>query len=358
MEDKRLLMSTINLKQLALHVGLTPSTVSRALNNYSDISADTRRRVQEAAKELNYRPSRVAQQLARGQSRVDTIAYVVPPGVHRFSDPFFANFIAGVGDALASAERDLLITTPSCQISELEVYKRLLRENKANAFIVTRTRPQDERIKFLKEKNIPFVCHGRTTRSKDFSWYDVDMLNGAKLVAHRFIDQGHKRLALITPPSMFNFSRLLEQGFRQTIKKAGNGITMQCEEGTMSESSGFGITHAWLTSDKENPEAIFCGSDAMAVGAMQAIQQHGLQAGTDIAIIGYGDFPIASYVTPAITTLRQPISSAGEQVTRMLLRNLEQPDKAPEHVLLPLQLIERDSDIRVDCNNLLELRRK
>ncbi|PWQ96959.1 LacI family DNA-binding transcriptional regulator [Leucothrix arctica] len=351
-------MTAINLKQLALHLGLTPSTVSRALNNYSDISADTRRRVQEAAKELNYRPSRIAQQLARGQIRVDTIAYVVPPGIHRFSDPFFAAFIAGVGDTLATAERDLLITTPPCQISELEVYRRLVRENKANAFIVTRTRPQDERIKFLKEKNIPFVCHGRTTRSKDFSWYDVDMLSGAKLVANRFIEQGHKRLALITPPTMFNFSRLLEQGFRQTINKAGDEITMQCAEGTMSESSGFDITYNWLNAAEANPDAIFCGSDAMAVGAMQAIQQHGLLVGTDIAIIGYGDFPLASFVTPAITTLRQPISSAGEQVTRMLLRNLADPDKAPEHILQPLQLIERDSDRRVDRNNLLELRRK
>ena len=358
MEDDRHLMSTINLKQLALHVGLTPSTVSRALNNYSDISAETRRRVQQAAEELNYRPSRVAQQLARGQSRVDTIAYVVPPGVHHFSDPFFARFIVGVGDTLASAERDLLITTPSCEVAELEAYERLLRENKANAFIITRTRPNDERVKLLKEKNIPFVCHGRTTRSKDFSWYDVDMLNGAKLVAKRFIEQGHKRLALITPPSMLNFSRLLERGFRQTVSNAGGDLTIQCAEGTMSESSGFEITQGWLNSDEANPEAIFCCSDAMAIGAMQAINKQGLQVGTDIAIIGYGDFPLASYVTPALTTLRQPISSAGVQVTRMLLSHLEQPDKAPEHILLPLELIERDSDRRVDCNNLLEQRRK
>ena len=340
-------MSGINLKQLAAHVGLTPSTVSRALNNYSDISIKTRARVQEAALELNYRPSRVAQQLARGKLRVETIAYVMPPGIHRFSDPFFASFIAGVGDALANAERDLLITTPPCQTSEIETYQRLIRENKANAFIITRTRPNDERVKLLKKHNIPFVCHGRTLRSNDLNWYDVDMLNGAKLVAKRFIEQGHKRLGLITPPSVFNFSHLLEQGFQHVVGKATTDITTQIAEGDMTEDSGFKITSHWLSSDEQNPEAIFCGSDAMAVGAMQAIKKQGLNVGSDIAIIGYGDFPVASYVSPALTTLKQPLNDAGEKVTQMLLQLLEKPDQAPEHVLLPLTLVERESDLAV-----------
>jgi LacI family transcriptional regulator len=82
----------------------------------------------------------------------------------------------------------------------------------------------------------------------------------------------------------------------------------------------------------------------MAVGAMQAVKQHGLTVGSDIAIIGYGDFPVASYVTPALTTLKQPLSSAGEKVTQMLLQLLEKPEQAPEHILLPLTLVERDSD--------------
>lgn len=337
----------MNLKKLAEHVGLTPGTVSRALNNYKDISEATRRRVQQAAEELNYRPSRVAQQLARGKHRVDTVAFVMAPGVHRFSDPFFAKFISGVGDTLAKAECDLLITTPSCEDTELETYRRLIRENKANAFIVTRTRPQDARIKFLDSQTIPYVCHGRTTRSKHFSWYDVDMLKGGKQIATRFIQQGHQRLALITPPQIFNFSRLLEQGYRQIIDKSPEPVSLLVKEGDMSEASGFTITQRWLaeTTAETRPQAIFCGSDAMAIGAMQAIQQHGLQVGTDIAIIGYGDFPLASFVSPALTTLRQPLSDAGAQVTRMLLRQLEHPDKDPEQVLLPLELIERESDI-------------
>ncbi len=337
----------INLKQLAEHVGLTPSTVSRARNNYQDISIATRQRVQAAAEALNYRPSRVAQQLARGKSRVDTVAYVMPPGVHRFSDPFFASFIAGIGDTLTAAERDLLITMPSCERSEIEVYRRLLRENKANAFIVARTRPQDERIKLLQDNNIPFVCHGRTSRSKSYSWFDMDMLNGAKAVAKRFIAQDRKRLALITPPEMFNFSRLLVQGYKHIIERS-EGISLQLQEGDMSEASGFKITEAWLKNTKAIPDAIFCGSDAMAIGAMNAIQQHGLRVGPDIAVIGYGDFHLAAYVSPSLTTLRQPLKDAGEQVSRMLLRLLETPDCEPEHMLLPLQLIERDSDRRID----------
>jgi len=335
-------MPAVNLKQLAAHVGLTASTVSRALNNYSDISLDTRKRVQAAAKELNYRPSRIAQQLAQGKHRVDTIGYVMPPGIHRFSDPIFASFIAGVGDTLAGAERDLLITTPACETSELETYERLIRENKANAFIISRTRPNDERIKLLKKHNIPFVCHGRTLRCKDFSWYDADVLNGAKLVANRFISQGHKRLGLITPPKAFNFSRLLTQGFSHAVEKAE--VSMQIGEGDMSESSGFDITQQWLAADQPHPEAIFCGSDAMAVGAMQAIKQHDLQVGVDIAVIGYGDYPLASYVTPDLTTLRQPQNDAGEKVTQMLLQLLDNPEQVPEHVLLPLTLVERNSD--------------
>ena len=218
-------------------------------------------------------------------------------------------------------------------------------KNKANAFIITRTRPNDERVKLLEKHNIPFVCHGRTLQSNDFNWYDVDMLNGAKLVAKRFIEQGDKRLALITPPSVFNFSRLLEQGFQHVVDKATADISAQVSEGDMTEDSGFKITTDWLNSDEPNPEAIFCGSDAMAVGAMQAIKKKGLNVGSDIAIIGYGDFPVASYVSPALTTLKQPLNDAGEKVTQMLLQLLENPEQTPEHVLLPLTLVERESDV-------------
>ncbi|RVU85788.1 LacI family transcriptional regulator [Leucothrix sargassi] len=337
-------MSAVNLKQLAAHLGLTASTVSRALNNYKDISPETRKRVQEAAKALNYRPSRVAQQLARGKLRVDTIAYVMPAGIHRFSDPMFASFIVGVGDTLANAERDLLITSPSKNTTELETYERIIAENKANAFIISRTTPDDERIKLLKKHNIPFVCHGRTQHANDFHWYDADVLEGAKLVAKRFIAQGRKRLGLITPPPAFNFSRLFIEGF-QEVTNTTSDVSVTMGEGDMSESSGFEITTQWLANEV-HPEAIFCGSDAMAVGAMQAIKQHGLAVGADIAVIGYGDFPVASYVSPALTTLQQPLHDAGEQVTNMLLALLEKPDKEPSNVLVPLSLIERESDIK------------
>ena len=148
----------MNLRELSRHLGLSQTTVSRALGGYSDVSARTRARVVEAAERLGYSPNTSARRLASG--RAGTIGLVVPLPKGQFSDPFFLELLAGIGERLGAEDLDLVVTAAPAGEAEMKAYDRLVRERRVDGIIVARTRAQDPRIDFLRERGAPFVAYG------------------------------------------------------------------------------------------------------------------------------------------------------------------------------------------------------
>jgi LacI family transcriptional regulator len=318
------------------------TTVSRALTGYSDVAEGTRQRILETAAELGYSPNVTAQRLQK--RRTDTLGFITPTFGPRFSDPFFSEFMAGIGNEAANKNYDLLVSThaPDSE-EERKVYRRAVRGGWVDGLIVVRTRENDARIQLLCEHQFPFVAFGRTNDERKFPFVDEDSEAGMRLLVQHFIDLGHERIGLIAPPPGLMFGHYRLQSFYDTMRD--NNLTIQPEwivEGDLTQRGGAESVAALLALTPR-PTAIIGGNDLMAIGAINRIQQHGLKVGQDIAVGGFDDIPLSAYMTPPLTTIHQPIYEIGQETCAMLIdivngRTLQNP-----HVLLTPTLVVRAS---------------
>jgi len=332
----------VTLKDISNELGVSVTTVSRALSGYSDVAPATRDRIKDTAAELGYFPNITAQRL-RKQS-TDTLGFIMPTFGPRFSDPFFSEFIAGVGTEAGEHEYDLLVSThaPDSE-GEQKAYGRAARGGWVDGLIVVRTRENDSRLKLLCEKKFPFVAFGRTDCDLDYPYVDEDSEEGMRLLVQHFVDLGHKRIGFITPPSGLMFGRYRLRGYYRMM--ADNGLVVRPEwviEGDMTQHGGSERMGDLLILSPR-PTAIICGNDLMAIGATNRLIQEGLQAGKDVAIGGFDDIPLAAYVNPPLTTLHQPIYEIGRRTCAMLINILNESYLDEQRVVLTPSLVVRES---------------
>ncbi|MCI0397149.1 MAG: LacI family transcriptional regulator, partial [Chloroflexi bacterium] len=302
----------VTLREVARQAGVSLTTASRALAGYADVAEETRQRIQSVAAALGYQPNLVARRLQK--QRTDTLGFILPTYGPRFSDPFFSEFLAGVGNEANSHDYDLLVSThaPDGE-GERQAYLRAAQGGWVDGLIVVRTRQHDSRLQTLKQHNFPFVAFGRSRDDLEYPYVDEDGAAGMRLLVQHFIDLGHRRIGFIAPPAglMFGYYRL--QGYRQAM--AANNYPVQPEwivEGDLTQRGGAEVVERLLALDPR-PTAIIGGNDLMAIGAMNRLQQHGLHIGRDVAIGGFDDIPPAANSHPPLTTLHQPIYEIGRQ---------------------------------------------
>ncbi len=330
------------IQQVAQHLGLAKGTVSRALNNYSDISSDTRDRILAAVDELGYRPSSTARRLKSG--RVETVGIVLPVSTSHISDPFLAEFLDGVSEALGRHDMDLLVTTARDPTDAVAVFERLIAAAKVDGFIVTRTLTDDPRISFLVRFDIPFVAHGRTADPSGYAWLDVDNEGAfAEAVGH-LAGLGHKRVGFVGGPAELNLARLRRDGYERGLGECGLECDPELEvEAAMSEQGGF-LAAEELLALARPPTALLCATDALAIGAVLALRKAGLTVGRDVSVVGYDGVPVAAHIDPPITTLAQSTRDAGERVAEMLMEILERADPVSLQEITTARLVRRASD--------------
>lgn len=332
----------VTLKELASHLGLSITTVSRALAGYDDVSAATRRRVVEAARRLGYRPDPLGQRLRKGRTEAVGLVIPTPPG--HFGDPFFLELAASLGESLQAHGLDLLVTACAPGPSELECYRRLVEGRRVDALVLARTRRHDERIRYLASRGVPFVCHGRSELALSFPYLDVDGEQGFLEATRHLIRLGHRRIGLINAPPELNFSRFRARGYARALEEAGiawdDALVVT---GDLTEEGGYRAARE-LLARPGRPTAVLCANDWMAIGAMHAAREEGMQPGEDLAVIGYDDIPVARFTHPPLTTLRQPIREAGRRLTEMLVAFMAgTPAEALQEVWVP-ELVVRGSD--------------
>jgi LacI family transcriptional regulator len=335
-------VGAVTLRDLAAKLGLSITTVSRALAGYDDVAATTRQRVLQAAEEMGYVPDVTARRLQKG--RTDTIGFIMPTSGPRFSDPFFSELLAGIGNEAARHTFDLLVSThPPDTPEEDGAYRRMVEGRLVDGLLVVRTRRQDRRIAYLSDAGLPFVTFGRCDLDVDFPYVDEDGVQGIGLVTQHLIDRGHRRLAFIAAPNGLMFSLARRAGLDAALER--NGLPLRPEYsmvGDLTQQGGFKAMNKLLNLTPP-PTAVIACNDLMALGAISAAQKRGLVVGRDVAITGFDDTPLAEHSHPPLTTLRQPIYDIGRQICDMLIR-LIQGDELPErHVLLQPELILRDS---------------
>jgi LacI family transcriptional regulator len=331
----------VTLKDIARAVGKSVTTVSSALNDYDDVSPETKELVRRVAREMGYRPNIVAQQLRR--KRTDTLGLILPTFGPRFSDPFFSELLAGVGNQSAANGFDLLVSTQAPGPDEDEAYRRVVGGRRVDGLLVVRTRRQDPRIAFLVEEGFPFVAFGRTGQDFDFPYVDEDGVLGMKLAIQHLVDLGHRRIALIgAPPDvMFAGHRLI--GFRQAMNENSLSVDESLiVEGDLTQRKGHQLAGE-LLDRSDRPTAIAACNDLMALGALTAAQERGLIVGRDVAITGFDDIPPAQYSHPPLTTVHQPIYRIGRMICDMLIKSIRGEPLPERHVLLRPSLVIRRS---------------
>jgi len=322
--------------------GVSRTTVSFVLNQVAGmrISDETRQRVFEAARQLNYHPDATARRMVRGRTSI--IGFVVrqtPDQV--FADWFLPRVLHGLSTAAAAQGYHVLIEPmpPDNQ----DGYLNLIRERHVDGILLSGPRFDDEDLLRTHAKDSPVVLMGQLPNS-DLPFVDVDNVSGAARVTQHLIELGHQRIAFISnAPLAYTASAQRLNGYQQALATA----SLPFDEtligyGDFSPASGEAamteILHA-----PDRPSAVFAASDTVALGALKAIREAGLQVPRDIALVGFDDAPLSEFIEPPLTTMRLPAFGLGWGAADMLIRLINQEVVRQPSVLLETELVVRKS---------------
>ncbi len=331
----------MNLKELAHKLGLSPTTVSRALNGYPEVNETTRERVLAAAKRHNYRPNTRAIRLATG--RAMAIGHVIPiASKHEMVNPVFADFIAGAGETYARNGYDMVLSVvPDAE--EARVYHDLQARGTVDGIIVHGPHMNDPRLPLLDGIGIPYVVHGRATGTgTPYSWLDVNNRRAFQRAAEFLLDLGHRRIALINGLEQMDFAIRRRSGYLDALAARGlspDPALMSADE--MTESHGYRAGRSMLALEAP-PTAFLASSMIVGLGLRRAIEERELRLGSDVSVIIHDDE--LSYLrngedVPIYTATRSSVREAGRQAAEMLLQLIAQPESAPLQRLLEAELI-------------------
>lgn len=332
MKETRASQATID--DVAQRAKVSISTVSRVLNNRDRVHPETRERILRAMRELRYQPSAMARGLAN--QRTHTLGFVIPT----ISDPFFMEIVRGVEDAASSAGYSLLVASQA-QTTEHSRYSQLLNQRRVDGVILVAIEVQRYDIEGVLQSGIP-VALIQQEIGPGIPTFVADNYGGACQVTEHLLHCGHRRIAYISGSNHTpdNGERL--RGVRDTL--ATHGLRLPANRiasGNYLRGSGYEAMTR-LLEQTELPDAVFAANDQMAGDALIALQERGLRVPDDIAVVGFDDVPLASYVTPPLTTVRQPAYELGLRAAEFVLGALEQPMDI-ERVVLPTHLVVRKS---------------
>lgn len=334
--------ATMRLKDLAEHLGLSQTTVSRALNGYPEVKEATRLRVAEAADQLGYRPNASALRLATG--RAGAIGLVLR-GADELG-PHMSEFLSGLGARMASQDIDILVTTVASQEEELTAYRRLAASQKVDAMILHSPTLTDERAELLIELGIPFVLHGRTNISTPVAWLDIDNTSALERATGHLLDLGHRRIALLNGLKGRTFAEHRELGYLAALSARGVSFDPALMSNSpFTDEVAFRTAQAMLEL-RPRPTAFLAGSMMTALGVFRAIRQAGMELGTDVSMIAHDDvFPYlnADNMYPSMSTTRSSIRQAGMRIGDLVLQVLGGKPSDAVHELWPVELVLRES---------------
>ncbi len=333
-------MTTI--KDVARSLNISITTVSRALDGYEDVSAETRQRVLEAARQMGYTPNRAARQLRRQRS--ETIGYILPTEKPQFADAFYSEFIAGLGDMAAASNFDLLVSAaPPDSAAEKALYERWVQGRKVDGLVLNRTRLQDWRVQYLSAQAFPFVLLERSLLPVEFIGVEANAAQGfLDLIAH-LANQGHSRIAYIGASPDLKIDHDRYHSYLSGLEAASIAPNPTLvARADLTPTGGYQAAGQLLALETA-PTAIVCVNDLTAIGAMHAAHECGLKVGRDIAIAGFDGIADSAHTQPPLTTLDQPVYEIARQLVKMLLALLNGEALSERQVKIEPKLLIRES---------------
>ena len=327
------------LRTLAASLGLSITTVSRALDGHADVAPATRERVRAAAAATGYRPNTAARRLRRGAT--EAVTMVVPGDPGQFAEPLYLELLAVCGGVFDAAGLDLTVLAARQGADEMAVYRRLVEGRRTDGLIVARTRVDDPRVRWLAERGFPFVAMGRTELDVPYAHVDGDGEAAFRRATERLIALGHRRIAHLGGPDGFTFARLRRRGWASAMAEAGlptDGVA----EAALTEAGGAEAARA-LLARADPPTALLCATDRIAIGAIGAAAGLGLVVGRDLSVVGHDNLSQSAYTQPPLSTMELSIRGIGVRLAEMLIARIGGADPRDLSEIRPVEAIDRAS---------------
>jgi LacI family transcriptional regulator len=325
-------MATI--KDVAKLSGVAVSTASYALNNSTKVSEETRQKVLAAAKQLNYQKNGLASDLKR--TSTNTIALILSD----LSGPYYSELIKGVQDVASTNGYDLIACSSIGGAQSTAV--KFLREKRVDGVIILAHNIDDETILESSREGFPIVVLDRNVQSEHVVQIEVDNEHGAFMATEHLIEKGSREIAYVSGPYNSHDNELRFKGYRAALLKHGIEYRPKWKvSGGFTREGGYQATKM-IIAQKDVPQAIFYANDEMAIGGIQALNEKKISVPDDISIIGFDDIQLSEYVSPPLTTMRQPKYEAGALAVHLIFQVLSK-EKVDQNYKLTTELIERKS---------------
>ncbi|GAB4029899.1 LacI family DNA-binding transcriptional regulator [Spirosoma gilvum] len=336
-------MHQTTIIDIARELGISKSTVSRALTGHPNVNAKTRQRVLEMASQVDYQRNQLAISLLT--NRTSTVGIIVP----EFISFFFPKVIIGAQEELAQSGYNVVICH-SNESYETEVTNaKALLASRVDGLIVSHTKETRnfDHFRIFQRKGIPVVFFNRVCEDMDVSKVTVDDYNGAFQAVDHLIKTGRRRIAHLAGPDTLTNSRSRLNGYRDALTQ--NGLSIDPEliisYDLNLDKANIYVNH--LLNLPNPPDALFTINDPTALEALNVAKNRGIRVPDELAIVGFSDDPISALIEPGLTTIAQPVDELGKQAARLLIKQLQADEERPisESVVLPTRLIIRGSTV-------------
>ncbi|MBM7581620.1 LacI family transcriptional regulator [Caldicoprobacter guelmensis] len=328
-------MATI--KDVARRAGVSPSTVSRALSGRVPVDKETKERVMEAVRALNYKPNVLAKGLKEGKT--NTIGLIVP----NICNPVFPAVARGVEDVARERGFTVILCNTDENIEAEKDYVEKLQKRWVDGFIFATAREESHHILELKEKGFPVVLVVRHM-AEVVDAVVIDNYKSSLEAVRYLISTGHRRICIVNGDTSLTLYRERFEGYRHALEAAGLGMEPDLVlDAAGRDDNGYGAVMAMLKKGVL-PDAVFATSDPKAIGAIRAIKDYGLRVPEDVSVVGFDDLDISAFLDPPLTTVSQPLYEMGARAAQRLISliNGEKPDK-PQMELVQAKLVIRKS---------------
>lgn len=324
------------LKTLAFMTGLGVTTVSRALKDAPEIGAETRKRVQLVARQIGYRPNRAGVRLRTGKTNVISVVLNTSEQI----GGFLSDFIYGISEQLAATPYHLVVTPYSHNNDPMEPIRYVVETGSADGIIISRTEPQDPRVRYLTERGFPFAAHGRTSMGIEHPYHDFDNYAFARLAVRRLAELGRKRLALLAPPPALNYHRHMRDGFIDEMAEHGQSeapFSAVASDNTIDEIRSHTIElmrrTAW-------PDGIVCGAGGPTFALIAGIEAAGFKLGRDVDLVAKESFNLLQLVRPEIHVVHEDFRLAGSDLATAVMRRIADMAAPPmQRLVVPTEVI-------------------
>lgn len=332
----------MNIKELAKKLGISITTVSRALGGYPDVSQKTREKVLKYSKKYNYTPNLNASNLA---SRFSNIVGIVIPlyglNSNRLNQASFFEFISGMNDKILKQNYQFNLSFVNSLRDEKKAYENLIRIQKVNKIILHNLKQNDSRIKLLKKHNVDFVAWGRTQGMIDYKWVDLDNELSINLIMDYLVEKNHQRIAFVNTKEEYNFAFQRKKAFLSYLKNKNLDYNKNYYINVFEDPDQAAKLIKKMLSKNPEITTIICSTEFSAAGAIKASNELNKKIGQEISIITFDGYIVNSISSPSLTAVTHDRKILGQNAIEILLS--KETEKEKKNFLAKPKIIERGS---------------